>query len=120
MFAPRILALALLALYAGFFVVTPVREFFELTPMSWSDVALIGALAIAWSLLVMLFWRLRLVDRHLCLEEERAQPRLSSPGIRRRQACAQLGLGIRDACQDLVAHAVEDWSRLRQRRDRLT
>ncbi len=70
---PTILALALLALYAGFFVVTPVREFFELTPMSWSDVGVIAILAIAWSLLVMLFWRLRLVDRIRPPKEE-SQP----------------------------------------------
>jgi hypothetical protein len=60
---PTILALALLALYAGFFVVEPVREFFELTLMAWSDVAVIAILAVVWALLVMLFWRIHLVDR---------------------------------------------------------
>ena len=70
---PTILAIALLGLYAGFFVVDPVRDFFELTPMSWSDVGLIAALAIVWSLLVMLFWRLRIVDR-IWPRKEAAQP----------------------------------------------
>ncbi len=60
---PSILAVALLALYAGFFVVTPVREFFELTLLPLSDVAVIAVLALIWGLLVMLFWWLRLVDR---------------------------------------------------------
>ena len=60
---PSILAVALLALYGGFFVVPPVREFFELTLLPWSDVALIGLLALAWGLLVMLFWWLKIVDR---------------------------------------------------------
>jgi cation-transporting ATPase E len=60
---PTILALALLGVYAGFFLIQPVREFFELTLLSWSDVAVIAVLAIVWSLLVMLFWWLRVVDR---------------------------------------------------------
>lgn len=60
---PTLLALALLAVYASFFAVAPLREFFELTPLPWADVLGIGVLAGAWAILVMFFWRLRLVDR---------------------------------------------------------
>jgi len=60
---PTLLALALLAVYAGFFAIAPLREFFELAPLPWPDVVGIGALAAMWAILVMLFWRLRLVDR---------------------------------------------------------
>lgn len=44
-------------------VVDPVRDFFELVPLSWFDFALIGSLAAVWAGLVMLTWRTRLVDR---------------------------------------------------------
>ena len=60
---PTLLALGLLALFGLFFALEPVRAFFELTPLSWGDVALLAVLALAWALLVMLFWRVRLVDR---------------------------------------------------------
>lgn len=52
-----------MALYGLFFLIEPARGFFELAPLSWSDVALLALLALAWALLVMLFWRVRLVDR---------------------------------------------------------
>lgn len=60
---PTLLALGLLAVYASFFVVEPVRSFFELVPLGLADWALIVALGIIWAGLVMAFWRLRLVDR---------------------------------------------------------
>jgi cation-transporting ATPase E len=60
---PTILALAMLALYAAFFVITPLRDFFELVPLSLSDVALIAGLAVLWAVLVMILWRTRAVDR---------------------------------------------------------
>jgi len=60
---PTALAIGLLALYGLFFVVAPAREFFELTPLAWGDLALLAVLALAWALLVMVFWRVRLVDR---------------------------------------------------------
>lgn len=60
---PTLLAAALLGVYASFFAIAPLREFFELTRLPWADVLAIGALAAVWALLVMLFWRLRLVDR---------------------------------------------------------
>ncbi|MGI8928971.1 MAG: HAD-IC family P-type ATPase [Candidatus Limnocylindrales bacterium] len=60
---PTLLALALLAVYATFFAIAPLREFFELTPLPWADVLAIGALAAFWAILVMLLWRLRVVER---------------------------------------------------------
>ncbi len=60
---PSLLALALLAVYGSFFLVDPVRTFFELVPLEVADWALILGLAIVWAGLVMAFWRLRLVDR---------------------------------------------------------
>ena len=60
---PSVLAVALLALYGLFFVIPPVRDFFELTPLAWSDVALIAGAAAVWAVLVLLMWRTRLVER---------------------------------------------------------
>jgi cation-transporting P-type ATPase E len=60
---PTLLAIALLGVYGLFFVIPPVRDFFELVPLPWSDVALIAVLALVWGGLVMVFWRLRVVDR---------------------------------------------------------
>jgi cation-transporting ATPase E len=60
---PTALAIGLLALYGLFFVFEPAREFFELTPLAWGDLALLAVLALAWAVLVMVFWRVRLVDR---------------------------------------------------------
>jgi cation-transporting ATPase E len=60
---PTLLALAMLALYASFFVIAPLRDFFELVPLSLSDVVLVVGLAILWAVLVMVLWRTRAVDR---------------------------------------------------------
>jgi cation-transporting ATPase E len=60
---PTALAVALLALFGVFFLVQPLREFFELASLSWLDVGLIGAAALAWALLVLVMWRTRVVDR---------------------------------------------------------
>jgi len=60
---PTALALALLAVYAAFFVVPVARDFFELTPLSWPQVALIAGLAVLWATLVMGAWRGRIYDR---------------------------------------------------------
>ena len=57
---PTLLAIALLALYALFFVIPFLREFFELVLLPWSDIALIAVLALIWAGLVMVFWRLRM------------------------------------------------------------
>lgn len=60
---PTLLALAMLGLYGLLFVIPPAREFFELVPLPWTDVAFLGGLAAVWAVLVMIFWRLRLFDR---------------------------------------------------------
>src|SRR4051794_33012954 len=60
---PTLLALAMLGLYGLFFVVAPVRDFFELVPLGLSDVALIVALALLGGVGVMLRWGRRAVDR---------------------------------------------------------
>jgi hypothetical protein len=60
---PTLLAIALLGIYGAFFLIAPLREFFELVPIGLSDLALIAALALIWAVLVMLFWRIRVVDR---------------------------------------------------------
>ena len=70
---PTLLALALLALYALFFVVAPVRDFFELVPLPWLDIAFIVALSALWAGLVMLLWRTRAVDRIRGLFDRSAQ-----------------------------------------------
>ena len=78
---PTLLAIALLALYGGFFLVEPVRDFFELTLLPLADVALIGGLAIVWALLVMLMWRTRLVERtRNRIYRSKAPPRLEARG----------------------------------------
>ena len=60
---PTLLAIALLGVYGLFFVIPPVRDFFELVPLPWPDVAFIAVLALIWAGLVMIFWWLRIVDR---------------------------------------------------------
>jgi len=60
---PSILALALLVLYGSFFVIAPLRDFFELAPMSVSDIALVAVLALIWAVAVMVLWRTRAVER---------------------------------------------------------
>jgi cation-transporting ATPase E len=55
--------LGLLAIYAGFFLISPLREFFELAPLPLVDVAAIAAFAVAWAIVVMVLWRVRIVDR---------------------------------------------------------
>ncbi len=71
---PTVLALALLALYGLFFVVPPVRDFFELTPLAWPDVAFIAGLALIWAVLVLLMWRSRLVERVRAAFDRRQSP----------------------------------------------
>jgi cation-transporting ATPase E len=60
---PTLLALAMLGLYALFFLIAPLRDFFELVSLPWADLAFIGGLAVLWALLVMAMWRTRMVDR---------------------------------------------------------
>jgi cation-transporting ATPase E len=78
---PTLLALAMLCLYGLFFVIEPVRDFFELVPLGWADFALIGGLAAMWAVLVMVTWRTRLVDRvRSWLRPNRRPPRSAGVG----------------------------------------
>jgi cation-transporting ATPase E len=60
---PTLLALALLAVYGAFFAIAPLREFFELAPLSLVDVAAIAAVAVVWAVITMAIWRFRLLDQ---------------------------------------------------------
>jgi cation-transporting ATPase E len=60
---PTVLAIALVGLYGLFFLIPPLRDFFELASLAWGDVALIGAAALVWALLVLVMWRTRVVER---------------------------------------------------------
>jgi cation-transporting ATPase E len=76
---PTILALAMLILFGAFFVIPPVRDFFELTPLSWSDVLVTGVLAVAWMGLVRVLWHAGIYDRvmaevHILRTRMRGQP----------------------------------------------
>ena len=76
---PAILAGALLLAYGLFFVIDPVRDFFQLTLLSWPDVIVTALLTAAWAALVLMFWRIRLYDRvmgvvHAARGRKDAQP----------------------------------------------
>ena len=60
---PTVLALGLLAVFGMFFAVPWSRDFFELSPLPWPEVAGIAVLAVIWALLVMVAWRGRVYDR---------------------------------------------------------
>jgi cation-transporting ATPase E len=60
---PTLLALAMLVLYAVFFVVEPLREFFELALLSPTDIAVVALLAVVWAIGVMVLWRTRMIER---------------------------------------------------------
>ena len=75
---PTLLALAMLGLFGLFFVIEPIRDFFELVPLGWADFALIGALAALWAVLVMVTWRTRLVDRVRIWLRPNRRPRRSA------------------------------------------
>jgi cation-transporting P-type ATPase E len=60
---PTFLAVAMLAAFGLFFLITPVREFFELTTLSASDVLVTGTLAAVWAALVLVLWHTGMYDR---------------------------------------------------------
>ena len=62
---PTILAVAMLVGFALFFLIAPLRDFFELTPLSWSDVLVTGILALVWMGLVRVLWHSGIYDRML-------------------------------------------------------
>jgi cation-transporting ATPase E len=51
--------------YVVILFVPPLREFFELAPISPIDVLFLGLIALEWSLIVRLIWRTRFLDRFL-------------------------------------------------------
>jgi cation-transporting P-type ATPase E len=67
---PSCMALALLIIYIAILVVPPLRSFFELTLLGVLDYLAIGVLALLWGLLLLLAWRMRLLERFLGVEEE--------------------------------------------------
>jgi cation-transporting ATPase E len=62
---PALLALGMLILYLVVTVTPPLRAFFELTLLRWTDYALIAALAAAWAVVQRAVWRARLFERLL-------------------------------------------------------
>ncbi len=60
---PTVLALAMLGIYAVFFLIEPLREFFELTPLSWPEVLVTALLTGIWAAAVLAMWRWRTYDR---------------------------------------------------------
>ena len=60
---PTLLALAMLGLYLLFFIIPPLRDFFELAPLGLTEIVLIVVLALVWAVAVMVLWRTRAVDR---------------------------------------------------------
>lgn len=53
---PTALALACLAVYGSFFLVTPVRDFFELSLIGWHHLIVVAIVALAWAAIVMAAW----------------------------------------------------------------
>ena len=71
---PTILAVAMLILFGLFFAIPPIRDFFELTPLSWSDILVTGVLAVVWMGLVRYLWHAGIYDRVMTeLRELRAR-----------------------------------------------
>jgi len=62
---PTLLALGLLLGYVVMLAIPPLRGFFELVSLRMCDYALIGAIAVAWGLILLWIWRARLLERFL-------------------------------------------------------
>ncbi|HEY9907820.1 MAG TPA: HAD-IC family P-type ATPase [Thermosynechococcaceae cyanobacterium] len=58
-------ALILLGVYLTILFTPPLREFFELAPMSVLDCGFLMLVALEWALIVRLMWRTRFLDRFL-------------------------------------------------------
>ena len=59
------IALILLGVFLTILFTPPLREFFELAPMSVFDCGFLGLVALEWALIVRLMWRGRFLDRFL-------------------------------------------------------
>ncbi len=62
---PALLALAMLGLYVVVTITPPLRDFFELVLLRGWDYLLIGAVVVAWALILRTIWRTRLMERLL-------------------------------------------------------
>jgi cation-transporting ATPase E len=62
---PTWLALGLTGALGVVMLVPPFRDFFNLSPVSIRDLAIVFAGVLAWGLLVWVFWRWRFVERFL-------------------------------------------------------
>ncbi|MCL4877145.1 MAG: HAD-IC family P-type ATPase [Anaerolineae bacterium] len=60
-----VLALALLALFGVVMAVPGLRDFFEMKPLSWADLAIIAASMTGWSIVLMLLWRYDVLEHLL-------------------------------------------------------
>jgi cation-transporting ATPase E len=60
-----ITAFILLVVYLAILFVPPLRNFFELVPLSWLDCLFLGLVAVEWCLILRAIWRTRFLDRFL-------------------------------------------------------
>jgi cation-transporting ATPase E len=65
---PTLLAVGMLGLYGVVVAVPPLRAFFELAVLRPLDYLLLGAVVVAWALLLRFIWRTRLLERLLAIE----------------------------------------------------
>jgi cation-transporting P-type ATPase E len=64
---PTLLAAALAIAYVAVLAIAPLRGFFELSALAWSDYVALAGLAVAWALGLRSLWRAHLFDRLLGL-----------------------------------------------------
>jgi cation-transporting ATPase E len=55
----------MLGLYITIVAVPPLRQFFELSQLSWISYLFIGLVAVEWCLILRFAWRTRFLDRFL-------------------------------------------------------
>jgi cation-transporting ATPase E len=67
---PGAVAAAMLALFAAILWIPGLRSFFELTPLAPIDIAIVGAVVVAWWFGLRAIWRSRLLQRLLGLGDE--------------------------------------------------
>jgi cation-transporting P-type ATPase E len=58
-------ALILAVVYFVVLAIPPLRDFFELAPLTWKDCLYIGLIALEWCLILRFVWRTRFFDRFL-------------------------------------------------------
>lgn len=61
-------SLILIMVYILILVLPPLRNFFELAPMDFSDLLFLGLVAVEWSLILRAVWRTRFLDRFLGID----------------------------------------------------